>query len=111
MGQIGDFMTWFDSAVERATKNGGVLMRNRSSGNVNVSSCGRKVKSKRRFVWREIIALLEQKGDLPTEEVMRQMSCCKSSVSYARGKMRGAAWARPPKAVRSAMRARRQAVT
>ena len=92
MGQIGDFMQWFDAAVERTLQNNGTVIVQESTRKTRKESSGKKEHSECRTMVQRIIEILKREGDVPSTVIRERLRCSTGTVCYAKAKLRGANW-------------------
>lgn len=113
MGQIGDFVAWFDAACERTLANGGVVSVD-SGALVRRAPKGppkNKVRvSNRASYFERVCEFLRKHPGASAKEGCERVGCALSTWSHAKAVMRGQAWAKVPGVVKRSVGARRRAL-
>lgn len=93
MGQIGDFMKWFDSAVEAAEKNRSVQIKQRVTGGQRPFTGFKRRSSRSRNYADQVRPLLVNCPGLSRAEICDRVGCSIKTVNFVAAELSGKTWA------------------
>lgn len=96
MGHIADLMAWYEEAHAKFEKHGAVIVESKT----RAARGGATTRPKNRVAptqFDRLTALMAAKPGLSAAELCERVGCAYSTVYHAKGVVKGAAWAKPPK--------------